>query len=650
VTTRPTDVAQPPLLTRLLEGFASLFVAGAVQDCRGALEKRLLVLLLLVAAAVRFWGVGSFGLHQPDEATTALPAIHILVDGTPRFPSGMLYTRAMAQSYLIAASVAAFGQTEWAIRLPSVLCGVLLVWLVWLLGRRFLNPLWNTVLAAVACFLPGLIADSRVARMYIFLLATLAVFAVLVFKWEQTNKKGYLLAAVAAMMAGVHFHHLAIFGSLLIFFPALVRGDRNRLAWAAMAYVPIAVYFIYMRWTPSQYPLVLTDWVTDPSTIGKAPGSFGLRFQPWVSGAVLIAAGTFSWLYAGRMATRWASRLVPALLFGGFVCIAGLYYHLGVLLLLAAAVVGRRFGKPSWRIPLLLLLVVSALAASQLWMLHANGPGTLRKSIGVLVGQPSIWQYLVIGNYSIAVLAVVAAGLALALLRLARGEPVAEHWLFFALAVWVPLFVLGLTDWDFLPRYTEFALIPLVIIALAECQQWVARWAGRWSPAIAALAAMAVINPVAVARTIGAGGNFADHRGQAAYLRSLKLQPNDIVIAEEVLYQTYYLGHLDYWLYGRNAAALYIERVNGNIVDQYAHVPLISTAAELQAIIDRTDRGAIYIIGSAEEPREVRRYLRGPELAEVLESGRLKTVFVARDGLGKIWKVEAEGSGGRNLQ
>ena len=120
-----------------------------------------LLALLIVAAIVRFWGVGSFSLHKPDEDTTALPAVHILVDGTPRFPSGMFYARAIAQSYLIAGSVKVFGQTEWALRLPSVLTGILVVLLVYFLGRRFLEPAWNMAFVGVVALLPGMIADSQ---------------------------------------------------------------------------------------------------------------------------------------------------------------------------------------------------------------------------------------------------------------------------------------------------------------------------------------------------------------------------------------------------------------------------------------------------------------------------------------------------------
>src|ERR1035441_4503266 len=92
-------------------GCSSLF-QGSPRVERARWEFPCLLALVLIAAIVRFWGVGSYGLQKPDEDTTALAALHILEDGTPRFPSGMFYARAIGQSYMIAASVLVFGQTD----------------------------------------------------------------------------------------------------------------------------------------------------------------------------------------------------------------------------------------------------------------------------------------------------------------------------------------------------------------------------------------------------------------------------------------------------------------------------------------------------------------------------------------------------------
>src|SRR5690606_35371049 len=106
--------------------------------------------------------------------TMAMAVRHIVEEGTPVLPSGMLYPRGITQLYLMAGSVRLFGESEWALRLPSAICGVLLIALVFAAGRRFLRPHWNLALAATVAFLPDLIVYSQTARMYIFMIAAVA--------------------------------------------------------------------------------------------------------------------------------------------------------------------------------------------------------------------------------------------------------------------------------------------------------------------------------------------------------------------------------------------------------------------------------------------------------------------------------------------
>jgi len=118
------------MIAHILREFAALFVVSDPQ-ARGvhaddARVRRwslcLLACIVLAGAIVRFWGLGSVGLHG-DEKTMALPVMSLINEGRPIMPSGMFYPRAVVQLYLMAASVMAFGQSEWAMRLPSALCG-----------------------------------------------------------------------------------------------------------------------------------------------------------------------------------------------------------------------------------------------------------------------------------------------------------------------------------------------------------------------------------------------------------------------------------------------------------------------------------------------------------------------------------------------
>src|SRR5215472_12087449 len=135
------------MIAQLLRSFASLFVvsdplarsprAGASAAAAYADPRTLWVLAFMVAAGalLRFWGLGAVGLHG-DEKTMALPVMNLVEHGLPLMPSGMFYPRAVGQLYLMATSVLVFGQSEWALRFPSAVCGVLLIVLAWRAGQR----------------------------------------------------------------------------------------------------------------------------------------------------------------------------------------------------------------------------------------------------------------------------------------------------------------------------------------------------------------------------------------------------------------------------------------------------------------------------------------------------------------------------------
>ena len=80
------------------------------------------------------------------------------------------------------------------------------------------------------------------------------------------------------------------------------------------------------------------------------------------------------------------------------------------------------------------------------------------------------------------------------------------------------------------------------------------------------MALVLVVNPVQVAKAVDSGyANHPDHKGAAEFVAHLHPGPHDIIIAEDVLQQTYYLGHVDYWLVNKQVAASYLHRVQGRL-------------------------------------------------------------------------------------
>jgi hypothetical protein len=164
--------------------------------------------------------------------------------------------------------------------------------------------------------------------------------------------------------------------------------------------------------------------------------------------------------------------------------------------------------------------------------------------------------------------------------------------------------------------------------------------AAAWASWAAVLACVLVVNPVEVVGAVGAGyANHPDHKGAAEFVESLHPGPRDIIVAEDVLQQTYYLGHVDYWLVNKQVAAPFMHRVNGRWLDFYTDTPLIGTGVELQELVERPNRGAIYVIGSGENQEDGRSLMRAFGISEALQSPPFQLVYRGRDGLTRVWKV-----------
>ena len=105
--------------------------------------------------------------------------------------------------------------------------------------------------------------------------------------------------------------------------------------------------------------------------------------------------------------------------------------------------------------------------------------------------------------------------------------------------------------------------------------------------------------------------------------------------------QTYYLGHVDYWLEDKEQAAPFLHRVDGKWADIYTDTPLIGSGSQLERLVSRRDRGAIYVIGSGENGAVRKTLMRGLGIEQVLESPAFHLIYVGRDHRTDVWKVDA---------
>ena len=152
-------------------------------------------LLCVTAAgfALRVYRLGELGFSG-NEDYLVLSVRGILHGGLPVFPSGVLYPRALPQSYLTALLVQFTTFNEFYLRLPSVLLSTASVPLVGCFGRRLFNPAVGLVAAALLAVSDWDVEMARIARMYsplaFLVLLTMFLFYLAVTKAAATAETG----------------------------------------------------------------------------------------------------------------------------------------------------------------------------------------------------------------------------------------------------------------------------------------------------------------------------------------------------------------------------------------------------------------------------------------------------------------------------
>jgi len=568
-------------------------------------------LILGVGTLLRFWGLGDVGLHG-DEETMAMSAMAILETGQPVLPSGMYYSRALLNIYMMSGSVWLFGESEWAFRLPSAIVGSLAGLAAFFMGRRFLMPQLNLAFVATMTFLPGMIVVSQTARMYVFFAACILWFAASLFRWERDQRISSLIIALIVWLLCLHFHRLAIFVAPLFLFPGLSTQSWKLLIQGVVAAAGGALVFnVYANWISGRYPSSLDrppslEQIIQPTAIDALASA-----NEWLFAASVLAIFVFVAVMIFKLARlKELAEAGPVLLVGGgLLAIVALHYHVGGILMLLGLAFWLRSPVLSRRVVVVPLLLAFAIAAFQLSIIYHSGLFPGRKIIGAVIGTPSIWPIFRFLTFSPVAGLTYSAVILVLLLRFINQSKFPVHFLLFVMAVWAPLLIIGYVDSYIPPRYAMgqlgfFLLCTFAGVAfVAREYGWLSqdkRLSRSWVVAISIIS-VALINPITLARTLNPDYDmYPDHKGAADYIQNLNPDSDFILIAEDILQQTYYLGKVDYWLREIDNANKYTILRDGRQVDFYTATPLLGTGAQLQSVLDNSEGRDIYILGSGE--------------------------------------------------
>lgn len=168
----------------------------------------LLSLIVIIGGLFRSYNLGGYPFWI-DEVTSVVVAMNWLDTGRLVLPSGNSYLRSPLSTYLFGASIWIFGESEVAARLPSVLSGVLIIPLTYILSKEAWSSTKIGLVAALLTSVSGFsIAWSRQARMYA-LFQFFFLFTIVSYFYLSRRKEPKFLAPLVIGFVGSALTHMA---------------------------------------------------------------------------------------------------------------------------------------------------------------------------------------------------------------------------------------------------------------------------------------------------------------------------------------------------------------------------------------------------------------------------------------------------------
>lgn len=214
-------------------------------------RKRICILIavgLLTAAgfAVRLRNLGALSLWS-DEGFTWLAAEGILDHGIPQLPSGLVYWKGLAYSYLSALFLFLLGTSEFSLRFPAALASTASIPLIYLFGRRLFGRRVGLAAAALLAFSLWEVEWARNARYYMFLQFLYLLSLYLFYTAFIEGRKGCRLPALLCFCLTALTHKLGLTLACAFVPLLLIRGWRASFRKSTLLWIG-AVLLFFLLW------------------------------------------------------------------------------------------------------------------------------------------------------------------------------------------------------------------------------------------------------------------------------------------------------------------------------------------------------------------------------------------------------------------
>ena len=631
----------------------------------------ILIFLTLIAAATRFIDLGALGFYG-DEETSSLAARSLAQGGDMAMPSGMPYLRAIPQTLVNALSAKIFGtENEISYRLPAALLGTLTIPLLFLFARTLVGNTTALVAALLLALSEWHIITSREARMYAPFLFFYIATAFALLRWNITGKPRYAFYALVLFAGGATLHPL---GTLSVQFAAIPLAFAN---WSRLKPLPVILFIIVaglaahlytdtMEFSPydiwKQAHGEVASPVADDTSLQTE--RFPIYFSaPHYLVYALLAVGGLLGLWIARLCPvhdenpghwlRKAGLIISATLSGALLSVGHFYAAaLAAVLFLIIHPDDRRSIASRIRLPLAALLVTSLIPL--FISITQNGIITaIKKALffpfPYLVYFPEISAGLFI---SFAVMC--------AILLFKKPDPEDVPLKASMLAFFLPIIAIGIaSQWggtryliEIYPFFLIIAAAGLVRLVQLVIQLPVFRQAIPVLPVVLLLALSGIVGGHGIPQAVLAsqlyygepfnrhalGFEFyPDHQGPGSYVKK-HLEKDDVVIAEDMLEQYWYIGRVDYWLTDKAKSWEYLYHdEQGAERDIYVSSEILTERIRNELV---NGNRRIWLITSGETFSREAQYL-SPEQIEWLDAIEKShhPVYTGRDNVSKVYCI-----------
>ncbi len=285
--------------------------------------RTVLLLILLLALGLRLVNLGGRTLWY-DEAFAVLFAEKgwdAMVDGTlTEVEGGAADVHPLLYYLSLNGWMQIFGQDPFAVRLYSVLIGVLSVGAVFLLARDWFGDRTALVAALITAVAPFHIQYSQETRMYALMGLILTLATWVYWRAWHRDRVGYWLLFGVLAGIGMYVQQLAALFLLALGLLPFVARDRARIAKTGLAaLLALLMYLPWMVNLPDQMGKLRQYWVQKPSVLHlwlalRSFISVNLDFSAawWLPTYLLAALLTVLLLYRGYAVLRSRRRKASA--------------------------------------------------------------------------------------------------------------------------------------------------------------------------------------------------------------------------------------------------------------------------------------------------------------------------------------------------